>query len=59
MILFPLLEKELTENEYELLLPFVSQTFVIENDGNNSQLAECKPEKLFNIIERKNDVYTY
>lgn len=59
VILFPLLEKELTIREYELLLPFVSQTFMIENIKEGSRFLECKPEELFNKIESKNNVYTY
>ncbi len=59
VILFPLLEKELTVREYELLLPFVSQTFMIENIEEGSKFIECKPNELFNKIENKNNVYTY
>lgn len=59
VILFPLLEKELTKKEYELLLPFVSQTYFIDNDNGSSQFKECKPNELFNLIENKNNVYTY
>ena len=59
VILFPLLEKELTKKEYELLLPFVSQTFFIENNNSSSKFKECKPNELFNLIENKNNVYTY
>lgn len=59
VILFPLLEKELTKKEYEFLLPFISQTFFLENKNGSSQIKECKPNELFNIIESKNNVYAY
>ncbi|NPA44857.1 MAG: hypothetical protein GXO49_04920, partial [Chlorobi bacterium] len=59
VILFPLLEKELTKKEYDLLLPNVSQTFIIENNDNSSKITECKPNELFNLIESINNVYTY
>ncbi len=59
VILFPLLEKELTKKEYDLLLPYVSQTFIIENNDDSSKITECKPNELFNLIENKNNVYTH
>jgi len=59
VILFPLLEKELTKKEYELLLPFVSQTLFIDNNNGGSQIIECEPNELFNLIESNNNVYTY
>ena len=59
VILFPLLEKELTKKEYQLLLPSVTKTFLIENNNGSSQFKECKPNELFNLIESDNNVYTY
>ena len=59
VILFPLLEKELTENEYTMLSPFISQTFVIENKEEKSTIIECDSTELFNLIERKRDVHTH
>ena len=59
VILFPLLDKELTKKEYKLLLPFLSQTFFIENIEGRSVINECEPVELFNIVETKNNVYSH
>lgn len=59
VILFPLLEKELTEREYALLLPHVNQTFIIKNSGEKSSLNECKPKELFNELELNPNVHSY
>lgn len=59
VILFPLLEKELTEKEFSMLIPNISQTFIIENNKGKSTLIECQPNQLFNEIERNNNVYTH
>ena len=54
VIIFPLLKKEMTENEYNLLLPNVSKAYLIKNEKNESsfQLVEHK-EELFTIFEKK------
>jgi DNA sulfur modification protein DndD len=59
VILFPLLEKELTEKEYSLLTPFISQTFVIENSNEKSTIAECESTQLFNLIEKNSNVHSH
>lgn len=59
VILFPLLEKELTEREYALLLPHVNQTFIIKNSGEKSSLNECRPKELFNELELNPNVHSY
>jgi len=59
VILFPLLEKELTEKEYSLLMPYISQTFKIESKSSKSTIKEFKATELFNKQEKKEDVYTY
>lgn len=52
VILLPLLEKELTEKEFESLLPRVSKTYVIKNiDKDHSRFMECKPSELFNSLK--------
>lgn len=51
VVLLPLLEKELSKKEYDLLIPFVNQAFVIINQENNSYIKECKPMQLFNMVE--------
>lgn len=48
VVLFPLLEKELTEKEFEWLLPRVSRSFLIKNvHKNKSSFEEIKPSELF------------
>jgi len=58
VILFPLLEKELTEKEYSMLIPYTAQTFIIQNMEGKSGIKETNPTKLFNEIEKHN-VHTY
>ena len=48
VILFPLLEKELTETEYSILLPYIAQTFVIQNTEGKSTIKEYEASQLFN-----------
>lgn len=40
VVLFPLLYKELTEDEYEVMKPLVNSTFLIKNDITHSYLEE-------------------
>lgn len=47
VIVFPLLEKELSEEEYTTLLPSVRCSYIIRNDSNKSYFQEVEPEKLF------------
>jgi len=58
LILFPLLEKELTEQEFSMILPNVNQTFTIINIENRSKITECIPTDLFNEIEASGNVYS-
>ena len=59
VILFPLLEKELTEKEYKMLMPHISQTFKIESLGSKSTIKEYKKTELFTKKEELSNVYTY
>jgi len=59
VILFPLLEKELTEKEYSLLTPHIAQTFIIENNDGKSTLVECESTQLFNEIGKRNNVHSH
>ena len=52
VILFPLLKKELTEEEYQYILPIVSKSYLINNEKGNSYFTEVKPDNLF---EKYND----
>lgn len=40
VVLFPLLYKELTEDEYEVMKPLVNSTYLIKNDITHSYLEE-------------------
>ena len=60
VVLFPLLEKELTEEEYQLLLPKVNSAFFIENmDQNSSEFRSIKPKSLFAKFKERNHVYAH
>jgi DNA sulfur modification protein DndD len=48
VVLFPLLEKELTQKEYKFLLPNVNDTFLIQNKEGISQIDKVNPKDLFN-----------
>jgi len=50
VVLFPLLEKELSENEYNYLKPNINQVYTIENDGNSSFKA-IEIDHLFDYIK--------
>lgn len=53
VILLPLLEKELTEKEFESLHPRVSKAYLIKNmDKDHSRFMECKPSELFKSINK-------
>lgn len=47
VILFPLLKKELTEDEYHYIQPIVSKSYLISNEKGGSHFIEVKPENLF------------
>lgn len=55
VILFPLLHKELTEGEFELLKPNISRAYIIRNLSTDaSNFVESAPE---NLITTYNDLY--
>lgn len=47
VILFPLLLKELTEEEYDLIKPIVSKAYLIQHKNNASYFDEVNPCNLF------------
>ena len=61
VVLFPLLEKELSESEYDALLPKVSAAFLIKNiDEDSSTFQSIEPAKLFEQYKKSHEhVYTY
>lgn len=58
VVLFPLLEKELSELEYEYLKPNVNKVFVIENHKNGSSFKPYAVNQLFSHLKQEKDVYT-
>jgi len=51
VVLFPLLDKELSNEEYALLLERVNKAYLIQHQGQySSQLKEVKPELLFETV---------
>lgn len=58
VVLFPLLEKELSELEYEYLKPNVNKVFVIENKNNGSSFKSFPVNKLFHHLKQEVDVYS-
>lgn len=48
VVLFPLLEKELSHEEFQELLPSINSAFLIKNrDHNSSEFEKVMPQKLF------------
>jgi len=59
VVLFPLLEKELSENEYELLKPNLNKAFLIHNSEKGSEIVSTPVNNLFKQFKKEKDVYTY
>lgn len=57
VVLFPLLEKELSELEYDYLKPNVNKVFVIENNSNGSGFKSYAVDQLFTHLKQEQDVY--
>jgi DNA sulfur modification protein DndD len=58
VVLFPLLEKELSENEYQLLLPKIGKAYLIKQEGNYaSTFADLWPADLFNHFNQSLNAY--
>ncbi|HEX8577912.1 MAG TPA: DNA sulfur modification protein DndD [Flavobacterium sp.] len=57
VVLFPLLEKELSELEYDYLKPNVNKVFVIENYDNGSSFKPYAVDELFTHLKQEQDVY--
>ena len=47
VILFPLLLKELTENEYSMIEQYINKTYLINTSTGGSFFQEVKPKELF------------
>ena len=60
VVLFPLLEKELTENEYKTLMPKVNTTYRILNiNEDSSKFQRVEPGKLFTAYKEDELVYAH
>ena len=58
VVIFPLLEKELSEEEYLEMLPFVRSSYIIRNNTNSSFLQAVTPDELFTKTQ-ESYVYPY
>ncbi|MET2744040.1 hypothetical protein ABXT13_13645, partial [Staphylococcus caprae] len=55
VVLFPLIHKELTESEFELLKPNISKSYIIHNVSKDaSTFEESAPD---NLINKYNELY--
>lgn len=52
VVFFPLLLKELTEEEYGLIQNITSKTYLIQNENDGSCFVEVKPEELFETYKQ-------
>lgn len=50
VVIFPLLGKELSENEYDALLPCVNRVYIIENEDGCSSFRKVEPSRLFETL---------
>jgi len=54
VVLFPLLEKELTETEFQTLLPNVNRAYLINNVNEDSSVFEqIEAKELFNLYKKE------
>lgn len=54
VVIFPLIKKEMTEEEYGIILPRVANAYLIQNDNNEqSRFVEVTPDKLFKTFEER------
>ena len=59
VVLFPLLEKELTEKEYELMKPNLSQVYMIEHTEKDSAFKQYKMNQLFKAFKKDDHVHAH
>ncbi|MDQ6532107.1 AAA family ATPase [Flavobacterium sp. LHD-85] len=57
VVLFPLLEKELSEAEYQYLKPNVNKAFTIENNNGSSTFKHVAVNSLFDHLNSEKNVY--
>jgi len=60
VVIFPLLEKELNADEYELLIPKIGKAFLIgQKTTNQSSFNDIYPEDLFSQYHKMSQVHVY
>ena len=59
VVLFPLLEKELSKMEYDQLKPNLNGVYLIDNSAEGSTIEECKINQLFTKFNAQNYVLTH
>ena len=53
VILFPLINKEMTKREYKMLLPRVAQAYLIHNlNADHSEFLACEPRALIDTYSQ-------
>jgi len=57
VVLFPLLEKELSAEEYQLLLPKVGKSYLIQQTSYNSYFLDINPQNLFEQFDQSQETY--
>ena len=57
VVLFPLLEEELSQKEYEQLKPNLSGVYLIQNDSVGSSITKCKVDNLFKKFNEQDYVF--
>lgn len=59
VVLFPLLQKELSSLEYEQLKPNLNGVYLIDNDHLGSTINRCSIDKLFDKFKEQNYVFSH
>ena len=59
VVFFPLLLKELTEDEYTLIEGITSKTYLIHNEKDGSRFIEVNPSELFETYKHTGKKYDY
>jgi DNA sulfur modification protein DndD len=57
VVLFPLLEKELSVEEFQILLPKVGKSYLIQQNAYNSYFLDVKPQDLFDLFDQSQEAY--
>jgi DNA sulfur modification protein DndD len=59
VVIFPLLEKELTKREFDFLKPNVNSTYLIDNEDGISIIEKVEVNELFDKFNEQSHVFTY